>query len=422
MRIVIAFLFILEIFAFAQNENLYDFVPVDIISLDIREKPFSYIIEGIREQTGANIVYDEEIKEILVSIKLIQIHWKKALYIIAKDHNCLVEKLDDNVLKVSRPSKITLKFDNVDIQDVVEKIASIANQDVIISEKVQGNISIQLENLDWYDALEKVAQLHNAVVVEYRRIYRIEPAPTPSEMKAKLKTEKFHLLHIKQEQNYNRSLVLQIFLEKDLTPYRGEIIYDEENHTLTITEIEPKLKRMRQIIQSFKEFDLRKNTFVIQLEKEPLSSFLEIKKQDTIIDYEKAMLLLDQLLEKKSIRATQVTKKTLSLPLSTNFVRYRYSQENPLGKERSSSFIFNTLSLTSEDSKEGADLKLQFELLKRKTETQEKSEENEKVAPFMLQHKINKGQALVIRAFSAHGKEKKQIFFLILPRNNRRAW
>ncbi len=256
----------------AQNQG-YDQVRVDLISLDVREKPFSEIIEGIREQTRSNIIYDEEVKEISVTIKLIQVHWKKVLEIIARDHNCLVEQLDDNVLKVSKPPTVTMEFDGADIRDVINQIATIANKNIVISEEVQGSVTLRLQNVSWRDALGAIIKNGGYVLVNEAdgKILRVVP---PSEIQAQLETDIFKLRYIRPKSKYVATMVNQFFKEETanlaeqagegvqfssfslltalkavVTPGRGKITYDEGTNTLVITDVKPKLDKMATIIK-----------------------------------------------------------------------------------------------------------------------------------------------------------------------------
>lgn len=258
-------------------------VRVDFITLDVRERPFSEIIEGIREQTGKNIIYDKEIENIPVTIKLTQVHWRKILDVIAREYNCLVENLD-SVIKVSKPPTVTMEFDKADIRDVINQIATIANKNIIISDEVKGLVTLRLQNVPWRDALEAIIKNGGYVLAEEAggRILRVVP---PEEIQAQLETEIFKLRYIRPKSPYVAQMINEFFkieelqqgggqnvqlssfsllnaLDAVLTPNRGRITYDENTNTLVITDIKPKLQIMEDII---KELDVEPDQVYIDV-------------------------------------------------------------------------------------------------------------------------------------------------------------
>jgi type II secretory pathway component HofQ len=244
----------------------------EFISLDVRDKPFSDIIEGIIEQTGKNIIYDEEIKNILVTIKLIQVPWRKVLDVIAKEYNCLVEDLEQ-VIKVSKPPTVTMEFDGADIRDVINQIATIANKNIVISEEIKGNVTLRLQNVPWKEALDAIIKNGGYVLVQEAdgRILRVVP---PEEIQAQLETEIFTLRFVRPKSPYVAKMTSIYFKEQQTkldagskdaiefskfslltalntvaTPNKGKVTYDEITNTLVIVDTKPKIDKMREIIR-----------------------------------------------------------------------------------------------------------------------------------------------------------------------------
>ncbi|WP_372371313.1 secretin N-terminal domain-containing protein [Candidatus Uabimicrobium sp. HlEnr_7] len=255
----------------------------ELISIDVRDKPFSDIIEGIREQTNKNIIYDDEIKDVYVTIKLVQLPWLMVLNTIAKRHNCLVEELDLQVIKVSKPAVVRMEFSGADIRDVIDQIAGLANKNIIISEAVKGPVNLRLHDVAWRDALNAIVKNSGYVIVEENNILRVV---RPEDIETQTETAIFKLRYIRpkspfvaqMQTNFLRQENTEIgegtgvqlsnfsllnALQTVITANKGKITYDSGTNTLVITDTKPKLDKMAEIIK--------------QLDKEPKQIFIDVK-------------------------------------------------------------------------------------------------------------------------------------------------
>jgi len=292
------FLILLVVFssAFAEKDKKTVQVREEFISIDVHEKSFADIIEGIREQTGKNIIYDAELQDIKVTIELTQLPWRKVLEVIAKEYKCLVEDIGLGVVKVSKPPTVTMEFDGADIRDVVNQIATIANKNIILSEQVKGTVTLRIQGVPWREALEAIIKNAGFALVEEAsgRILRVV---SPEEIQAQLETRIFKLRYVRPKSPFIAEMTSEFFtkggnlaaanqrnrnqqqvnfsqfsllnaLNAVTTPNRGRITYDENTNTLVITDVKPKLTRMKEII---KEIDI-----------EPKQIFIDIKFVRTV--------------------------------------------------------------------------------------------------------------------------------------------
>ncbi|NUM36824.1 MAG: hypothetical protein HUU50_19955, partial [Candidatus Brocadiae bacterium] len=284
--LAISFLSISQVQIQAQDEEKTSKVRDELVSFDVREQSFDQLIEGIREQTGKNIIYDEEIKEIFITIKLSNVPWLRALEIIAKEYKCLVEDLGQ-VVKVSKPPTVTMEFEGAEIRDIINQIATIANKNIVISEQVKGSISLRLKDVPWQDALEAIIKTRGYVIVKEKdgRILRVVP---PEEIEADLETKIFKLRFIRPKSVYIAKMKSDYFsttkedlasgktqsvevsrfsllnaLEAVVSQKRGKITYDDATNTLVITDVKPKIDKMAEIIR--------------ELDQEPKQVFIDIK-------------------------------------------------------------------------------------------------------------------------------------------------
>ena len=261
----------------------------DRITLAVRDRPFSDIIEGIREQTGRNIIYDEEVENIFVTIRLTDVSWRTVLNVIAEKYNCLVEDVGGvgtgEVVKVSKPPTVTMEFEGADIRDIINQIAALANKNIVLSEQVQGTVSLRLKNVPWQDALESIIKTRGYVLVREKdgRILRVVP---PEEIETQLETRIFKLRYIRPRSPYIAQMDSEYFDVEDeeisgagnltvssfsllnalnsvVTAGRGRITYDDATNTIIVTDLKPQLDRMAEIIK--------------ELDKEPRQVFIDVK-------------------------------------------------------------------------------------------------------------------------------------------------
>lgn len=262
------------------------------MALDVKERPFSEIIDGIREQTGKNIIYDEEIKSINVTIRLVNVPWRALLEVIARKYDCLVEDVGippQEIIKVSKPPTVTMVFEGADIRDVISHIATLANRNIVVSEEVKGAISLRLTNVPWQDALEAIIKTRGYVLV-HEKDDRILRVVLPSEIEAQLETRIFRLRFIRPRSVYVAKMSSPYFTKEQsslkqsgaatgpveisqfslinalsavVTTGKGKVTYDDSSNTLIITDHKPRIDKMAEIIN--------------ELDKEPKQVFIDVK-------------------------------------------------------------------------------------------------------------------------------------------------
>lgn len=271
-----------------QEEEKISKVREELVKFDVREQSFDQLIDWIREQTGKNIIYDEEIKTVFVTMKLSNVPWMKALEIVAKEYKCLVEDLGQ-VVKISKPPTVTMEFEAADIRDIINQIATIANRNIVISEQVKGSVSLRLKDVPWQDALDAIIKTRGYVIVREKegRILRVVP---PEEIETDVETKIFKLRFIRPKSIYLAKMKSDYFdkttevlaktgaggsaievsrfsllnaLETVLTRNRGKITYDDATNTLVISDTKPKIDKMAEIIR--------------ELDEEPKQVFIDIK-------------------------------------------------------------------------------------------------------------------------------------------------
>ena len=264
------------------------------MSFDVQEKSFADIIENIRERTGQNIIIDENIKDVFVTIKLVNTRWKNILTIIAKKYNCLVKETEvgggKTIIEVTKPPVVTMEFEGVKIRDVINEIATIANRNIVVSEDVTGTVSLRLKDVPWEEALESIIKTRGYVLYREKdgRILRVVP---PSEIEMELDTRIVKLRFIRPKSTYIAKVDSPFFSggstagSSNLTgrtegkirisgfsllnalngvmSSKGKMTYDDMTNTLIISDIKPKLNKMEEIIK--------------EMDKEPQQVLIDVK-------------------------------------------------------------------------------------------------------------------------------------------------
>ncbi len=241
-----------------------------LVSLNLKDRALRDVITNIRRIAGVNIIVDAEITDAdVVTIELEQVEWRRALDLVAEAADCVVVQLAGNVLKVEKPPRVFISFENQDIQKVIDTIAKISGANIVVAPEVTGTITLRLRNVPWRDALETSAKTLGFVVVEEdRNILRVVPA---SNMKEDLVTRHFQLRYIRPKSTYvpyitseyvrdnaqqaqsgtsGQSFKMLDALRAVITPKIGSIEYLEYTNTIVVRDTKPVVDDVARIITS----------------------------------------------------------------------------------------------------------------------------------------------------------------------------
>jgi type IV pilus assembly protein PilQ len=263
------------------------------LTLRLRDRLLSDVVQSIRRKAGVNIIIDEGIDE-RVTIDLEDVEWRKALELVAESVGCVVVSAGGNVLKVERPPRVYFAFENADVQKVIDTIAKISGANIVVSPDVQGTITLRLRNVPWREALEATAKTLGYVVVEEDRgILRVVPA---SNMREDLVTRSFQLRYIRPKSAYlpflNSEYVKYTFnvakqdpnaenfklldaLRRAMTKDIGSLEYFEGQNLIVVKDTKPVIDDIAKIIES--------------IDVEPGQIFIDVKFVTTtnrdVLDY-----------------------------------------------------------------------------------------------------------------------------------------
>ena len=255
--------------------------PSTRLTLRLRDRLLRDVVKNIRSRVGVNIVISEEIED-RVTIDLQDVDWRQALELVAEEAGCVVVDAGSGILKIEKPPRVYISFENADIQKVIDMIGKISGANIVVAPEVQGTITLRLRDIPWRDALEATCKTLGYVVVqEERDILRVVPA---SSLREDLETRHFQLRYVRprsaylpfldsQYVQYTRQVqassdaedefsLLQA-LRRALTPDVGELDYFEDQNLFIVRDTKPQVERIAKIIES--------------IDVEPAQVFIDVK-------------------------------------------------------------------------------------------------------------------------------------------------
>jgi type II secretory pathway component GspD/PulD (secretin) len=235
------------------------------LTLKLKDRDLRDVVASIAKKASANIIMDPGI-EALVTIDLVDVHWRQALTLVAEQARCVVVETE-GVLKVENPPKTTFSFENTDIQKVVDTIAKISGANIVVAPEVKGTITVRLKNIPWRDALDAVVKTLGFVVVEEARgILRVVPA---SNIQQDLETRAIQLRFVRPSSTYVPFIQSEYIenkrgkqtlqkgeilftlidtLQGMVTPEVGSLEYIAENNIVVVKDTKPVVEAVQRTI------------------------------------------------------------------------------------------------------------------------------------------------------------------------------
>ncbi|MCZ7647082.1 MAG: hypothetical protein M5U26_17805 [Planctomycetota bacterium] len=171
-----------------------------LISLHVRERPLKVVLDYLSTVSGKNIrALTEEAERLPVTVDLDNVTYLTVLDFIAKKYALQVDdsKINQNLVTISIPEKVSMVFNRADIRDVISTIAIQANANIVVGPEVSGEISMRIENVPWQDALQIVVKTLDFVTVqEANDTIRIT---TRDKLKSQLENRIFFLAYMTPE-------------------------------------------------------------------------------------------------------------------------------------------------------------------------------------------------------------------------------
>ncbi len=164
--------------------------------------------------------------------------------------------------------KIDLNFQNVEIRTVLQIIAEVAEMNLVVSDKVQGDITLRLKNVPWDQALDIVLKTRGldkreagnvllvGTVTEIAEREAVEMQSQQQEKELAPLTTDFIQIDYRKASDIKERIV-----EAKLVSERGFVMADDETNTLMVRET---VKQIKEIRDTIKEFDVEVAQVMVQ--------------------------------------------------------------------------------------------------------------------------------------------------------------
>ncbi|MGL5742202.1 MAG: secretin N-terminal domain-containing protein [Legionella sp.] len=160
--------------------------------------------------------------------------------------------------KVFSGRKISLNFQNISICAVLQLLADFTGMNIVVSDKVQGNITLRLNNIPWDQALDIILttqglakrQTGNVILIDYKAYFdKMEADELKSQHTIqRLEPVRSELIQI----NYAKATDLAILIkdrQNSLLSDKGKISVDTRTNTIWIQDGVSKLNEVMELIK-----------------------------------------------------------------------------------------------------------------------------------------------------------------------------
>ena len=139
-----------------------------VVTMDVQDRPFGQVVtEVIQPQTRVNIVVSPDAAEQTVSMRVVDLHWVQALDALTERIGGVLVRKAQNLLRVERPTPVEMEFEDEDVRTVIRTIAESANANVIVTNKIEGQITVSLNGTPWLESLRHIVRVAGYALVEH---------------------------------------------------------------------------------------------------------------------------------------------------------------------------------------------------------------------------------------------------------------
>jgi len=153
--------------------------------------------------------------------------------------------------------KVTLEFSDADIRKIFQLLAEVSNQNFLVSDDVSGTISLKLVNVPWDQALDVILENKGLGMQREGNIVQIRPKTKMKSLddeaiEQRLTEEKkMPLSTVIFDINFASLNEIQSQFEKMKSKHpSASISQDVRTNKLIVTDIEPNIRKMRELLAS----------------------------------------------------------------------------------------------------------------------------------------------------------------------------
>ena len=185
------------------------------------------------------------------------------------------DRFEDEQAKVYVGERLTLNFQDIETRAVLQLLADVSQQNIVVSDTVQGNVTLRLQNVPWDQALDIVLQTKGLDMRQNDNVIIVAPA---EEIAARERQRLEELRDIEElsplrleyiQVNYAKAVTLSALIQglppagqqqqllggqggnqiRSLLSDRGTVTVDERTNTLMVNDTVDKLAAIRRLVQ-----------------------------------------------------------------------------------------------------------------------------------------------------------------------------
>ncbi len=169
------------------------------ISFDFKDAKFADVVDFISKQSGCNLVVQGDITD-TVTLRLVGVKWRQALDMVCQQIGAVCEDGGNNIIRISKPETINFEVEDASLPKVIGMIARLTGASVNIGPNVKGLVTAQFYDIPWTQALSNVVRSNNYIMLKEGKVIQVMD---PATLETQLSTRVFQFRYIQPPETYN---------------------------------------------------------------------------------------------------------------------------------------------------------------------------------------------------------------------------
>ncbi|MGH8495675.1 MAG: type IV pilus secretin PilQ [Gammaproteobacteria bacterium] len=167
---------------------------------------------------------------------------------------------EEEAAKEYTGERLTLNFQDIETRAVLQLLADVSQQNIVVSDSVTGNVTLRLQNVPWDQALDIVLRTKGLDMRQQDNVILVAPAEEIAarerqELQARKDRMELEPLRFEFVQvNYAKASDLAALLTADgansMLSERGSVSVDERTNTLLLQDTPDRLADIRRLVQT----------------------------------------------------------------------------------------------------------------------------------------------------------------------------
>lgn len=262
-----------------------------ILNFSFKEKNLQEILQVFSDSSGVNILPEDDIKEIKITLKLENVTLEKALQELGRQYDFLITDSLDNVIHVTKLIKININIKNpITLDNILKLFERASDKDIIPSLEVlqdKRKLRLSIRNAPFKDALTTIVKSFDYVWFQDSNGFIIvaPPARMKDEMISRvLKLNYRGVSDVSKEESEtetaapaggglatldvagggatkgsSQAIIIEI-LQSTIKSAFGRIVYDKDTNSIIVTDLPEKIREMQKLLE---QLDVRPTQLLI---------------------------------------------------------------------------------------------------------------------------------------------------------------